>query len=243
MEPYELRRGNYKNLTLRLVPPRGDLVVSAPWYLPRGLIDRFVADRAAWIAQKRQSLSATPAPGGIPEGLWVWGRWCPLRVESPGTMPRVVVTPEGTVVLRVPASWTTAQHLRCLARWEVDRVHQALESLIPAWSQKTGLAVHGWTVKTLRSRWGSCRPDTRTLVFNSRLGAYPPECLEHVVVHELAHLVEAHHNDRFHGLVEGWMPGSKAIRARLRQGPGPASPTGPDVFPDSGATLEEEREL
>ena len=235
MEAYELRRGRYKNLTLRLVPPDGGLRVSAPWYVPQFVIDRFVAEKADWIAQKRRGLVAS---ADEPEGVWVWGTWYRLRVESPGRLPRVVLDPERReVVIRVPEAWKVGQRQKVLERWEAGRVTDALTELIGVWSVKTGLKVEGWRVKRLRSRWGSCRPDTRTLVFNARLGAFPPVCLEHVVVHELAHLVEAAHNPRFYALVESWLPGTAQVRRWLRSGPGgPVAEAGVAVFPEPPAT-------
>lgn len=219
MDEYELRRGHYKNLTLRLVPPDGRLRVSAPWFLPSVVIDRFVAEKAEWIAEKRRSW---PAPVESPVDVrWVWGVLHRLRVESPGKIPRVLVTKDpAEVVLRVPASWTREQRQKALDREEVARVTEALQPLISKWCVQTGLQVDRWQVKALRSRWGSCRPDTRSLVFNSRLGAFPAECLEHVVVHELAHLLEPRHNPRFHALVDQWLPGAERIRQLLRRGPG-----------------------
>lgn len=232
MEFYELRRGRYKNLTLRILPPEGRLRVSAPWFLPKFLVDRFVVDRAGWIADQRRVLAQVPVPD--PDRVWVWGRSYRLRVESPGRLPRVVLDP-GTqeAVLRVPATWTVSQRQKALDRWEADRVEEALGVLVPTWTRKTGLAVQKWTVKKMKSRWGSCRPDTLSLVFNSRLGSYPPECLEHVVVHELAHLVELRHNARFHALVEGWLPGSSRVRKLLKTGLPPGGSDGLDAAPDS----------
>jgi len=238
VEPYELRRGSYKNLTLRLIPPEGRLRVTAPWFLPQPVIDRFVADRADWIAEKRKTLPGTKKVDR--EVIWVWGQACRLKVDHPGKMPRVVVDPEkGVVHLRVPESWTLEQRQKTLDRAQAERVVQALNDLIPAWTTKTGLRVDRWRVKSLRSRWGSCRPDTRSLIFNSRLGAFPFECLEHVVAHEMAHLVHPDHSPRFHALVESWLPGAKRIRALLRRGPEGTETAGLDASQDSLATPEE----
>lgn len=232
MEPYELRRGPWKNLTLRVLAPDGRLRVSAPRFIPRLFIDRFVADRADWIARRREALAQASAEAvrGPVDRVWVWGEARPLRIESPGRLPRVVLDPaDGAVVLRVPASWTPERHQKALDRWEKERVETALETLVPLWERRTGLKVARWTVKKMVSRWGSCRPDAASVVLNSRLGAFPPVCLEHVLVHELAHLVERGHNPRFHALVEGWLPGAAAVRKLLRAGP--AGPAVPGVSP------------
>lgn len=218
MEPYELRRGRYKNLTLRLIPPEGRIRVTAPWFVPKPFVDRFVAEREAWITEKRQALPRVEGPPAV-DHVWVWGRRCRVQVESPGRLPRVVHNAdEDLVVLRVPQAWDEGRRRRLLDRWEAQRVREALQVLVPLWSGKTGQRVDSWTVKTLRSRWGSCRPDARRLVLNARLGAYPPHCLVHVLVHELAHLVEPGHNKRFHAIVEGWLPGAAEVHRLLRAG-------------------------
>lgn len=232
-----MRRGAYKNLTLRLVPPDGALRVTAPWFVPRPVIDRFVAEKADWIARRRAALVPphAPVPPLVQGGpVVVWGRVYHLDVESPGRLPRVVVDEgAGRVVLRVPASWGPDRWQACLDRWEAERVAGALEALVPRWAGRTGQVVKGWRVKRLRSRWGSCRPDTGTLVFNARLGAFPPTCLEHVVVHELAHLVVPHHGPRFHALVESWLPGAAEARALLRAGAFAAAAGGASSGPRS----------
>lgn len=240
MDSYLLKRGAYKNLTLR-ISGSGTLRVSAPWFVPRPLVDRFVADKADWIAERRRTLALNPEVLGVPAVLSVWGVPCTVRVESPGRIPRVIHDAgHREVVVRVPPSWDSVRQRRVLDQWEKERVAQALTLLIPEWSARMGLVVDRWTVKRLRSRWGSCQPTTRSLVFNAQLGSLPPECLVHVVVHELVHLIERSHNARFHALVERWLPGSQTVRAILRKGIGSA---GSDAFPDPPARPEEETGL
>lgn len=229
VEPYTLRRSTTTRITLRMAPD-GTLRVSAPWYVARETVDRFVASQGAWIEAHRAKLS--PGPGGMPGQVLVWGQPWTLEVVSPGRLPRVVFDQaRGTVTLRVPASWDGARRRRVLDRWEKDRVEAALAGALPRWEAVTGLQAARWTVKRLRSRWGSCQPATRSLVFNARLGALPPACLDYVVVHELAHLVEPSHNARFHALVDRWFPGAREARALLRS----AGRDGPGAFPDPDA--------
>jgi predicted metal-dependent hydrolase len=241
MEDYELRRGSYKNLTLRVLPPHGVLRVSAPWFLPRFVVDQFVTDRAAWIAERRRTLVAVPvwAPGST---LPVWGKAYTLQVTHPGRVPRVTADPAASVLtLRVPAGWGPEPCRRAVERWEAEQVARALDTLVPAWSARMGLVPATWTVRRMRSRWGSCQPQTGKLAFNARLAAFPPACLEYVVVHELAHLQVPHHGPAFHALVNRWLPGADQARAVLRAGF--SGSTGPDASPDPLSTDGEEREL
>lgn len=236
MESYELTRGPYKNLTLRVLSD-GRLRVSAPWFAPRNFVDGFVAAKAAWIAEKRANL---PEPSRQrPESVSVWGVPHRVRIESPGRLPRVVHA-GGEVVVRIPSSWGVEKVKRLLEDWEKERVTEALAVKVPHWATQMGLSVDRWTVKRLRSRWGSCRPSTRSLVFNAALGAFDPRCLDYVIVHELVHLWEPSHNARFHALVEQWLPGSREFRALLRPSGGP---NGSSASPELPSRLGEEREL
>ncbi len=69
----------------------------------------------------------------------------------------------------------------------------------------------------MKTRWGSCTPKTGAIRINARLAAYPPECLEFVVAHELVHLLEPSHNTRFHALLDEFCPGNRHPAKLLRE--------------------------
>ena len=78
-----------------------------------------------------------------------------------------------------------------------------------------GVQSSGFSVRKMKTRWGSCTPTSRTIRFNSELGRKSPECLEYVVVHELAHLIERSHNARFKAILDGHMPDWREIEGLL----------------------------
>lgn len=239
MDAYQLRRGAYKSLKMTVLPG-GEVRVTAPWFVTRAWVDRFVADRGAWIADRRRTLGVVDLVPGT--RLAVWGLPLVLRVESPGRLPRVLADLERReVVLRVPGSWTPQQWQGALDRAEADRTEAALGTLVPLWSGRMGLVPSGWSVRRMRSRWGSCQPSTRRLVFNARLSAYHARCLEYVVVHELAHLAFADHGKGFQALVNRWLPEAKEARGLLRLPP--CGPDGPSAAPGPLAIDGEETEL
>ena len=80
-----------------------------------------------------------------------------------------------------------------------------------------GVAASSWSLRSMRTRWGSCTPATRAVRINTRLAAYPPACLEFVVAHELTHLMEPSHNARFHALLDAWCPANRELSALLRR--------------------------
>lgn len=82
-----------------------------------------------------------------------------------------------------------------------------------------GVHAENWQLRAMKTRWGSCTIKTRRIRINVRLAAYPPECLDYVVVHELTHLLEPSHNARFHALVARVIPNEKEIRKIMRMQP------------------------
>lgn len=90
-----------------------------------------------------------------------------------------------------------------------------LQRLIDKWEPVMGVKSAGFTIKKMKTRWGSCNVKSHHLNFNLLLAKVPPECAEYVVVHELTHLLEPSHNARFWSLMEYYLPKSKELRKQL----------------------------
>ena len=86
---------------------------------------------------------------------------------------------------------------------------------MPKWEQITGLKANEWRTKYMKTRWGTCNIIAKRIWLNVQLAQKPPVCLEYVILHELTHLIEKHHNARFYGYVAKFMPDWQEIRARL----------------------------
>ena len=91
----------------------------------------------------------------------------------------------------------------------------ALPEIARCCEDAMGVRATRWAVRRMKTRWGSCTPRTGAIRINSTLAAYPPECLEMVVAHELVHLMEASHNQRFHALLDRYCPRNRKIGALL----------------------------
>lgn len=90
-----------------------------------------------------------------------------------------------------------------------------LEELISVWEPRMGVKSAGFTIKKMKTRWGSCNVQTHHLNFNFSLAQVPQQYVEYVVVHELTHLLEPSHNERFWQLMEQFLPGSRRLRREL----------------------------
>ena len=74
-------------------------------------------------------------------------------------------------------------------------------------------------VQRMKTKWGSCSPAAGSIRLNTELAKKPPECLEYIVVHEMAHLLEPTHNTRFLTLMDRFMPKWEFHRSELNRLP------------------------
>lgn len=195
-----------KNLNLR-VRADGTVALSVPIHASQARIEDFLKRHTAWIVkslERTHTAAKQPAQAQeIPQTIPLWGHAVPTQ-DLLGK-PSAECTPEDY-----------AKTIKALYKRELARV---LPDVAAAAEHRTGLHATRWSIRTMRSRWGSCTPKTGAIRINAQLAAYPPECLEMVVIHELVHLTEPSHNARFHALLDTWCPNNHAINARLKQNP------------------------
>lgn len=98
------------------------------------------------------------------------------------------------------------------------RLMEVLPDMFRRWEAALGVRCHKVTIRDTRSQWGSCSIRTGNISISVWLGAYPECCIEYVVVHELAHLLETGHNERFYGILDRYYPRWRSCREQLRSG-------------------------
>ncbi len=114
------------------------------------------------------------------------------------------------VLVPLPAGTTPDELYRAALAARLPEVAARMEAAL-------GARASGWQLHSMSTRWGSCTPKTARIRVNVRLAAYPPTCLDYVVAHELTHLLEPSHNERFHALLAGAYPDERGARALLRR--------------------------
>lgn len=95
---------------------------------------------------------------------------------------------------------------------------ELLPDMFRRWEAALGVRCRKVTIRDTRSQWGSCSIRTGNISISVWLGAYPESCIEYVVVHELAHLLEAGHNERFYGILDRHYPAWRSCREQLKNG-------------------------
>jgi len=207
-----------KRLYLRVHAPDGRVSVTSPRHVSVSAVSQFVHSKAAWIQQKRAEVMAAPVVTTTDQTAWVWGTAYPIQ-HATGPRYAVELTPTH-LVLTAPDSSTPARRAATLNQWYRQQVHQALPPLVAHWSASIGVQVNKVLVQQMKSRWGSCTYRTGNIRLNSELAKYRPHLLEYVVVHELVHLLEPSHNQRFYALMTQFWPSWRADREELKRGLG-----------------------
>lgn len=239
--PVTVTRKRVKNFNLR-VTPAGEVRASAPLGASRERIEGFILRNRTWILERlarraereaqRPTVDALSPASTIP----VWGK--AVQVASalahdfetpvPRSSQATFASFLGTEPAAPAARYTPAPDLAGVSPEELARrvealykseVASAAPGLIHAYEVKMGVTVSRLSVRSMKTRWGSCTPKTGAIRLALELAAYPPACLDMVVAHELTHLLEASHNARFHRLLDTYCPDNRAIAQRLKRPP------------------------
>lgn len=231
--PVSVVRKRVKNLNLR-VRADGTVTLSIPQHLPLARAQEFLERRGDWIAERvHRNIECRPSPdfaGELPDHIPLWGKLVPRdavhansgqAVGGQGAggraIPDQAASDRDASGQATPGQTTIDQAaLDELYRTEVLR---ALPDMVERMEARIGVHATRWSVRVMKTRWGSCTPKTGAIRINARLAAYPPECLEFVVAHELVHLLEPSHNARFHTLLDEFCLGNRGIARRLKQQP------------------------
>ncbi|MGH9803120.1 MAG: M48 family metallopeptidase, partial [Blastocatellia bacterium] len=182
----------------------------------------FAISKLGWIKQQQRKLQEqereTPREYLDRESHYVWGKRYLLKVMEEAQSPAVELS-HSRLCLRVRPGTRQAKRQFILEEWYREQIKQAVPSLIVKWEPLMGVKVARFFVQKMKTKWGSCNPVARSLRLNTDLAKKPPQCLEYIVVHEMVHLLEPTHNNRFTALMDQFMPKWRFYREQLNRLP------------------------
>ena len=216
-------RKDIKNLHLAVYPPNGRVRVAAPLRVDDEAVRLAVISRMAWIkrhqakfeGQERQS--AREYVSG--ESHYFQGRRYLLNVVYHDAPPKVIIRNKTTLDLFVRTGSDAAKRERVLVAWYRKQLKEMIPPLIAKWEAIMGVQVAEWGVKRMKTRWGSCNIEAHRIWVNLELVKKPVHCLEYIIVHEMVHLLERLHNDRFTEHMDKFMPQWRFFREELNKAP------------------------
>lgn len=219
----QIERKDIKNLHLGVYPPSGRVRVAAPLVVSDDAVRLAVIDKLGWIRRQQAQFVVQPRQSAREmvngESHYFLGRRYRLRVhEQPGRQ-YVVIRGIASMDLFINPGRTTEQREAVLLRWYRQQLNEWIPPLVAQWEQTLGVQASAWGIKRMKTKWGSCNPISKRLWFNLELAKKPVQCLEYIVTHELAHLLERKHTHRFRALLDQHLPSWQQWRAVLSRMP------------------------
>jgi predicted metal-dependent hydrolase len=216
-------RKGIKNLHLGVYPPHGRIRVAAPLRVSDDAVRLAVIGKLGWIKRQRVRFEAQPRQSAREmvsgESHYFLGRRYRLRVIEHDGPAGVALRSQTRLELRVRPDTDAGQRERILHQWYRRQIKQLIPPLIEKWQTVIGVAVAEWGVKKMKTKWGACNIEARRIWLNLELAKKSPQCLEYIIVHELAHLLERNHNDHFAAVMDKHLPHWQASRAVLNSEP------------------------
>jgi len=211
-----------KNVHLSVYPPSGKVRISAPLRMSADTLRVYAISKLDWIKQQQQKLQAqereTPREYLDRESHYVWGARYLLKVVEQDTAPAVELK-HSKMLLRVRPGSGEEKKQVVLEEWYREQLKISVPPLIAKWQPLMGVKVERFFVQRMKTKWGSCNPGSGTIRLNTDLAKKPRECLEYIVVHEMAHLLEPTHNSRFIAFMDQFMPNWRFYREQLNHLP------------------------
>ena len=212
-----------KNLHLGVYPPDGRVRVAAPLAVSDDAVRAAVAGKLPWIRKQKAAFdeqareSEREMTSG--ESHYYLGRRYRLEIVDTQGKTGVEISRQGIMRLRARPQATAQQRERVMQRWLRQRLQALIPPLVDKWQAALGVTVDTWGIKKMKTKWGSCSADAGRIWLNLELAKKPPECLEYLVVHELAHLLVRNHGDQFQALMDQHLPKWRSVRKTLNTAP------------------------
>jgi predicted metal-dependent hydrolase len=213
---FTLLRKPIKNLHISVLPPDGQVRISAPMTMTDTAIRMAVAGRLPWIRRQQhffaRQIRQTERQFLDGETHYLWGR--AYRLKRIYDKDRKVVFNGDYLYLHTSPDYTSEQNSKILEKSYRLLLRAELDSLLAKWQPKIA-ECQGYQIRKMKTKWGSCNTQSHHLQFNLVLAKQPYECVEYIVVHELVHLLERSHSKRFKALLSQFLPQWESVKAKF----------------------------
>ncbi len=211
-----------KNLHLSVYPPNGRVHISAPNHMDIDTIRMYAISKLAWIKkqQKRFREQAREIPREFinKESHFYLGKRYLMKVVE-HNMPPVVSIKHNIIELRIKPNADTEKRQYILEQWYRNQLRMLVPPIIRKWERTMKLSLNEFAIKKMRTKWGTCNSRAKRIWLNLELIKKPVDCIEYIIVHEMIHLIERKHNERFVILMDKYLPEWKQLRMELNRFP------------------------
>jgi len=216
-------RKDIKNMHLAVYPPTGRVRIAAPLRVNDEAVRLFAISKIGWIRKNQRKFESqdrqSPRQFKERESHYFQGKRYLLRVIEQESSPKVVFKTKTYIDLYIRPNSKIEQKQTILNQWYRSELKKLIPPIIEKWEKKMDVTVEDWQVKQMKTKWGTCNIEKKRIWINLELAKKPILCLEYIVVHEMIHLLERKHNDRFLALIERFMPQWKFYKEELNRLP------------------------
>jgi len=215
----EVIKKDIKNVHLSVNPPNGRVRIATPLFMIDEDIRLYLISKLPWIKvhqenfqkQERQS----PREYVTGESIYYLGKRYIVKPIFHNKPPEIIFTNNKTIELHIKQETTAEKRQEIFSEWYRARLKEIAKPLVEKWQEKTGITINEWQIKKMKTKWGTCNIANKKVWLNLELAKKPVHCIEYIILHELLHITERHHNKQFMLLLEQNMPNWKNYKEEL----------------------------
>ena len=216
-------RKNIKNIHLAVYPPTGRVRIAAPLGVDEDAIRLFAISKLGWIKRHQRKFEGqeriSPREYKNRESHYFQGRRYLLNIIEADAPPKVVVRNKTYIDLYVRPETSIAKRHAIITEWYRKEFKKTIPEFVEKWEKRMNVKVNEWQVKLMKTKWGSCTIEKKRVWLNLELAKKPTHCLEFIIVHEMVHLLERHHNEKFLYYMDAYLPNWKQLKTELNKLP------------------------
>lgn len=220
--PITVTLKDVRNVHLSVHPPDGRVTLVAPRSTRLDVARAYGISKLTWIRAQQRKLChqarETPRQFIQRESHYLWGRRYLLTVVHQEAKPCVTLDHK-RITLSIRPGSDASKRAEVFHGWHKSLLHGIVPALIQKWESKLGVQVTKYFLQRMKTQWGSCNPQAKHIRLNTELVKKPKDLLEYVIVHEMAHLIEPNHSDRFVAILDQHYPNWREARAELNELP------------------------
>lgn len=213
---------NIKNMHLSVYPPHGKVRISAPESMNIDTVRVFALSKLRWIRKQQKIVleqkRETDREYITGESHYFKGKRYLLKVIERNDVPFIFLK-HTELLLHVRPESTVEKKRQVMEDWYRQELKNRIPDLISKWEKKLGVNSSEYGIKKMKTKWGTCNVGAKRIWINLELAKKPSECLDYIVLHELAHLIERTHNDKFKRIMTDNMPKWRFFKDELNQLP------------------------
>lgn len=216
-------RKEIKNIHLAVYPPTGRVRIAAPLKVNEDAIRLFAVSKLSWIKRNQRKFEGqqriSPREYKQRESHYFEGKRYLLQIVETEKSSRVVLKNKKFIQLYIKPETSTIRRHEILSEWYRVQLKNKIPAIIQKWEEILEVKVEDWKVKQMKTKWGSCNIQKKRIWINLELAKKPEHCLEYIIVHEMVHLLERHHNEKFLFHMNTHLPIWRKLKSELNKLP------------------------